>query len=380
MNAKIYIVEDDPLIMLDIKSILQGNGYEIVGQTDTAEIAVLEIPHIKPDLVLMDVNIKGNMDGIEVVSELNKLCSVPVIFLTALSDEGTLSRAKLTRPFGYIVKPFEADDIIATIEIAQSRFESESLDLNVEKDRSNEDVLPDFVETDEDRTITIEQLSTIKAFSTLSESSKLQLVNASHVKSFGAGEIIMESESRDMGFVVLGGRIGIMATSFSGKDLISTLLGPGDAYGLFFVLKDFSDKIYAKAQVDSKILKIPSNILKGLLKDSIEFNQQIVLELTGQLTKCISIAHALAFSKVEGRIINALLALIESFGKKIAGGDVNAGRLFITRKELADFTGTTPETAIRVTKGLERSGLLDLTKPGIIKILDIEALRTKTYE
>ena len=376
-KAKIFVVEDDPIIFLDIQSILTNNGYTVVGHSDRGEDAVKLIPEAKPDLILMDVNLRGEMDGIEAATLVSKSYKCPLIFLTALSDEETLARAKLAQPFGYVVKPFEDVDITTSIEIALMRFETEvaAADSGIQHD----DTPPEFINLDPNSSLIPNQIRSIKIFSNLEDSFIEEIASSTLIKSFSPGDIIVSQENKEHGFIVLSGRIGIVSTSISGKDLISSLLGPGDCYGLFFLLEDFSEKVYAKAQAESKILIIPLNLMKHLQKSSKVFNQQLISELTSQLSKNISISQALAFSKVEGRIINALIALLPSFGKKAVEGE-QAGRLFITRKELADFTGTTPETAIRVTKSLERRGLLDLTKPGIIKVLNIEELKSEAYD
>lgn len=373
MLNNIFIVEDDPLIALDIKGILTTNGYNVVGHSDTGSVAIEQIQKTKPDIILMDINIKGEIDGIEVAARVNETGNVPIVFLSALSDEETLSRAKLTRPFGYIVKPFEEADILATLEMTKARIEEPKAD------EVNEESLPDFAEVKNKSEITVEQLSAVRIFSSLSEAEKISILEVSALKNYSAGDIILSTNSKDFGFIVLGGRVGVITTSLAGKDLISTLLAPGDSYGMLFILDELSEKLYAKAQTDSKILLVPKAHIVNLLKTSIEFNQSIVTELSTQLGKNISVSQALAFSKVEGRIINAIIALLPSFGRKVSES-TSAGRLFITRKELADFTGTTPETAIRVTKALERAGMLDLTKPGIIKILNLEELKKKSYE
>jgi CRP/FNR family transcriptional regulator len=92
-----------------------------------------------------------------------------------------------------------------------------------------------------------------------------------------------------------------------------------------------------------------------------------------RLRRTNDLALGLAHSRVESRIVAALLALAPRFGRPSTSEDQT--RIFLTRKELADLTGTTPETAIRVTKNLEREGLLDLTKPGVIKILSLKQLK-----
>lgn len=116
-KAKVLIVEDEPLIADDIAVRLEKHGYEVVGIADEAHDALQIIEEKKPDIVLLDVNIEGNVDGISLAAQL----SIPFVFITSYYDQKTLDRAKLTNPSGYIVKPFNERDLIANLEIAQSR-------------------------------------------------------------------------------------------------------------------------------------------------------------------------------------------------------------------------------------------------------------------
>ena len=117
-NAKILVVEDERIVSKDIETMLQTVGYTVVGSATNGVDAIQKAAEELPDLVLMDIGLKGDMDGIETSAELHKQIDVPVIFLTANSDETTLQRAKLSGPFGYILKPFELRELRTTIEVA----------------------------------------------------------------------------------------------------------------------------------------------------------------------------------------------------------------------------------------------------------------------
>lgn len=117
-EAKILVVEDENIVALEIKKRLQKLGYIVPGVASTGEDAISKAEAILPDLVMMDIMLKGEIDGIHAAGEIKKRFNIPVIYLTAYSDEGTLQRAKLTEPYGYILKPFEEDDLRTAIEIA----------------------------------------------------------------------------------------------------------------------------------------------------------------------------------------------------------------------------------------------------------------------
>ncbi len=125
-DAKILVVEDENIVALEIKKRLQKLGYIVPGVASTGEDAIIKAEGILPDLVLMDIMLKGEIDGIQAAGEIRSRFNIPVIYLTAYSDEETLERAKLTEPYGYILKPFEEDDLRTTIEIALYRHQVSS--------------------------------------------------------------------------------------------------------------------------------------------------------------------------------------------------------------------------------------------------------------
>ena len=114
---KILIVEDERIIAMDLAKRLEDMDYYICGIESTGKEAIEKISESKPDLILMDIEIKGDLDGIETAERLKHL-SIPIIYLTAYSDQQTLERAKLTEPYGYILKPFNEKEISSTIKMA----------------------------------------------------------------------------------------------------------------------------------------------------------------------------------------------------------------------------------------------------------------------
>ncbi|MCX6993380.1 MAG: response regulator [Kiritimatiellaeota bacterium] len=117
-NARILIVEDESIVAKDIQNSLTGMGYTVAGIVAFGEEAVERVGALKPDLILMDVMLKGAIDGIEAAERIRREHSVPVIYLTAYTDDDTLRRAKVTEAFGYLLKPFEDRELRTTIEMA----------------------------------------------------------------------------------------------------------------------------------------------------------------------------------------------------------------------------------------------------------------------
>jgi PAS domain S-box-containing protein len=124
-KLKILIVEDENIVAKDIKGSLKGFGYEVVDIVSTGEEAIRRTEELAPDLVLMDIMLKGKMNGIDVAHHIRDNACIPVVFLTAYADEDTLHSAKLSEPFGYIIKPFEDAELHSTIQMAVYRFDME---------------------------------------------------------------------------------------------------------------------------------------------------------------------------------------------------------------------------------------------------------------
>ncbi len=114
----ILIVEDEAIVAADLAGKLRQLGYEVVGIAAQGEEAIAQVQRLGPQLVLMDIQLAGPMDGIEAAEAIRRRHDVPVIYLTAHSDAATLARAKLTGPFGYILKPFEERELATQIELA----------------------------------------------------------------------------------------------------------------------------------------------------------------------------------------------------------------------------------------------------------------------
>jgi PAS domain S-box-containing protein len=116
--AKIMIVEDEPITAEHLQEILTDLGYAVTATASTGADAIREAEQTSPDLILMDIRIKGDIDGIETARVIRERFDIPVVYLTAHADADTLSRAKLAEPLGYIIKPFQEPELQASIEMA----------------------------------------------------------------------------------------------------------------------------------------------------------------------------------------------------------------------------------------------------------------------
>jgi PAS domain S-box-containing protein len=117
-KARVMIVEDEAIVASMIAGALKKFGYELIESAASGETAVAAALQKKPDLILMDIHLHGEMDGIAAAEAIRKQADIPVIYLTALTDEATLERAKKTLPYGYIPKPLQEIKLKTTIEMA----------------------------------------------------------------------------------------------------------------------------------------------------------------------------------------------------------------------------------------------------------------------
>lgn len=125
MLEKILVVEDEFLVVRDLKNQLTSLGYKVVGSSPLAEEAIDLTASLQPDLVLMDIRLQGEMDGITAAEYIRKNFKMPVVYLTANADDATLKRALITEPFGYILKPFEERELKTVIEMALYKHKAE---------------------------------------------------------------------------------------------------------------------------------------------------------------------------------------------------------------------------------------------------------------
>lgn len=125
-QVKILIVEDESIVAMDIKHRAEVLGYQVTAIIPSGEEALVSVAQNRPDLVLMDIVLKGEMDGIEAAQKIRDNYDIPVVYLTAYSDERTLKRAKITQPFGYIIKPFDDRELHSAVEVALYKHQMES--------------------------------------------------------------------------------------------------------------------------------------------------------------------------------------------------------------------------------------------------------------
>jgi CheY-like chemotaxis protein len=115
-KKKILIVEDEAIVAKDISVCLEKIGYEVMGSFSKGEKALEFLEEHKPDLVLMDIMLAGNISGIDASTKIKENYDIPVVFLTAYADEKAIAKAKVTEPYGYVIKPFKEIDLRTSID------------------------------------------------------------------------------------------------------------------------------------------------------------------------------------------------------------------------------------------------------------------------
>jgi CheY-like chemotaxis protein len=126
LKESIMLVEDELITALDIQRMLEKVGYRVSATISSGEEAVLKVKELKPDLIIMDIFLSDDMDGIEATDLIMSQCDVPVIFLTANADSTTIKRADKIKHYGYLIKPIRQSDLDSIISTALQRHELEA--------------------------------------------------------------------------------------------------------------------------------------------------------------------------------------------------------------------------------------------------------------
>ena len=133
-KTRILVVEDESIVAKDIQRTLEKLGYEVPATASSATSAYEKLEEVEPDLVFLDVKLKGDQDGVHIAEHIKDRYDIPVIFLTSFVDQETIDRAKVTEPYGYLVKPFNEGDLKTTVEMALFKF-SKDRELRLSEQR-----------------------------------------------------------------------------------------------------------------------------------------------------------------------------------------------------------------------------------------------------
>ncbi|WP_236145071.1 response regulator [Nostoc sp. CMAA1605] len=124
-TIKVLVVEDEYILAINLQETLESLGYTVVDIADTAELAITKASELRPNLILMDIRLRGQTDGIQAAEIIWDILQIPIIYVTGHSDQSTVERATLTFPFGYILKPIREQELYVAIQTALNRYERE---------------------------------------------------------------------------------------------------------------------------------------------------------------------------------------------------------------------------------------------------------------
>jgi len=366
-TPSILVVEDDATRSQSTQEFLTRSNYQIFGRATSGEQALELIGKDRPDLILMEIQLSGALDGIEAGKILWEKFKLPTIFLTAYADETTLKKAQLSHPYGYLIKPFEDLELKAAIDIALNRYQDCSYSCDT-------DGLVDSTSLGEKQLTPLEFLSRVDPFRKLPKPELEQLAKEAHFYEIEEDDsLIKEEQILSEPFILTEGRLVAIKSSAQGKEFAIDILAPGDILGVALACSATPSTCSIVSQTPSKVLRFSLASLTQLLDGHPEIYQGIFMYTWEKLRRSSDMLEILAHEKVEYRIAYILTELLVDFWKRQPQTD--SYQIEITRQQLSELSGTTPETAIRVTKAMEREGLLDLTKVGVITLKDIKGLQ-----
>jgi CRP-like cAMP-binding protein/AmiR/NasT family two-component response regulator len=376
---RIVITDERCGAVLDIPKRLKNLGYEVIRVADYSDEALAELALKHPDLVLLDISQEGAAHGIALAGRIKKLLDTPVVFITAASGDAPAQSNTKNPLHGFVLRPLSDFELGASIELAVHRYEIRSEEKAAH---------PDFVEPKKTSATATVQFQTrkgkaeasqflrqISPFSELPEEALKTLVEQSRFSSSGPGEYIaLEGDLNEASFIVVSGRLAMTKTSSSGKELVVQLLGPGDFFGLVLAMEELPAQLSARTQSASELLWIPTSALLRALEERPQLYKGFIDYLSFCLHSSHELSRGLAHDSVEVRIAVLLLSLVSRFSRTRKEFD-DTIVIDMTRQQIADLTGTTPETATRVTRAMHRKGIIEISSPGTIKIANFAALR-----
>jgi two-component system, cell cycle sensor histidine kinase and response regulator CckA len=274
-SANILIVEDERIVAKDIEERLKELEYGVSATVTSGKKAIEKAEILHPDLVLMDIRLKGDMDGIETAEAIKNRFDIPVIYLTAYADEATLERAKVTEPFGYILKPFNERDLHSTIEMALYKHKIER------RLREDEEWLSTTLKSIGDGVVTTDILEKVTFMNPMAEAltglrqgeaigkglTELLTICGDHGQ--GAEESPVQSAIRDGRTIALTNRFMVMATGGRRIPVDNTVAPIRDARGrvtgAVLVFRDVSERKHFETQLQhSQEMKVLGQLAAGV--------------------------------------------------------------------------------------------------------------------
>ena len=368
----VLVVDDGCIPALNLHGRISKLGYEVISLSVGSDASIARSAKSKPDLAVMDFFYDTDTDDVSTAERVRAVLDIPVIFVTAED----LRRASAD----ILQKPFDDRELKTAIDTAIDRNREigtqAKLRPGIKKPRSPTAPISD----DKGSTEAYELVCQIPAFKQLSEQAKKELVAQARFAEVAAGEYIaFEGDEDEASFIVVSGRFAMTKSSAGGKELIVQLLGPGDFVGMIYAIEKLPARLSARAQCDSEVLWIQTSVLLRVLKEHPDLYKGFMEYLAAYLHLSHTVSHGLAHDSVKVRIASLLLSLVAKFSR--VRNELSSPIVIdITRQQIADLTGTTPETAIRVTRAMHAAKIINVSSPGVLRIVDIEALKKIAQE
>lgn len=391
--GKVLVVEDEDAIAEDIMELLESFDCEVVGRAASVDGVLDLVEAEEPDLVLMDIMLDGEGDGIDAALKIREESRVPVVFLTGYSDAALLERAKQSEPYGYLVKPFKEIDLRTTVEMAlysslkrhlgqvtnghsttishqASGLENRGTDKQaLNSARVKTTISTPLTQIGEE---IFRRLRSVPDFQEVPDADLRALAAASSRKRHAAGDMItLEGEPQNAGFIVDDGRVVFLKSSAKGRDLIVEFLISGDTLGLLPALEGEGYPYSTRVQTESTLIWVPRRMLLDLFHSHPQLGERFLSKVLTRLKKSHDFSRLLAHEKVEVRVASALETLYPHFQNP----QQDEATIRMTRQELAELTGTTEETCIRVTRAMEKAGILNLSENKAIRVINRSGLQ-----
>lgn len=378
-RSRILVVEDESHIAFEIADQLEHLGYTVLGPLNNGEQSLELARRELPDLIIFDIRLAGEMDGIEAARIIRAELGTPVIYLTSHADDRTLTRAQITEPYGYVLKPFSELELQTAVKLALLKANGSQAPLLEPAIFSSNKQMSRRVSARAKKPVAVDKrilgaLKDTSHFKLLDDQTLERLSRDCSLEQVSKGQmVIFEGDRHVSSFLVCSGCLAMVKSSASGKDFTVELLPAGDTFGIGVALAWSPYPVTVKAQVDSELLWIPPERIQELFEVSPDFAKKIIQEVFERLRLAHSMSRGLAHDRTDVRVATALLALAPKFSVEQSEPSENC--VPMTREQLASFIGCATETVVRVTKAMEREHLLDLSKRGRIGVVDSAALK-----
>ncbi len=384
-KGRVLIVEDETLIAMELKDRLERNDYTVCGVVARGEEAIGQFERFKPDLALMDVHLAGKLNGIETAKELQAKKNIPVIYLTAYSNPQLVEQASKTRPYGYLIKPFEERELRATIEVALYKHRMEQWVRDKEQGQVNafDEGRPHDLATDKRCTRLDEDMTKFSADeSQCSACHQGVACTFSSISSSGistqyrsGAEVIRKFMPNTGVHVVCKGILAISEMVPPPKKVILDLVSAGGILGIVECSLDLRRYHFsAHALTDAIVTFFPLNEVQRFCADH-GGGVKILAEVCRALRQLEKRYVLLDTAEVSDRLIATLLWL--SRMDKTPSGQNAIIPFELTNATLSSLIGARPETITRLMSQLRAQDLIGYSD-GRIVISSRESLKAQS--